>query len=339
MRHALVALALTIAVLPSAAAYHLSVGSQDAVGVSPDETPSNPDVGDDLYQRGVETECPSDLDPDASSPGDLGDGFCGRLVYHAGTDLEQVSPTDQDLHSPIGTFDVVLTQYVGTYGLDTCYPWCAPAGTTVYGLASQTLTETFPELFPAGAGDEDDEGHQSYAVDLRTPHPTLTAPTGAQGSGWMLPTTDPTFVGFLQDGNGDPIDDQALGDIVTASKGSDGGLPQGALPTVCGFSPEFGSPGPTREAPLTATPTSVCDVGFTWRSEGTDTDFGPSGNDRCASATYVCGANQPAWYGQLTCKGWTGCQAPHEAGDPWHSTGDYDVWHFVAAPVPSLCGT
>lgn len=322
-----------LSTVPSIQGFHLSAGSQDAVLLQPREAPGDPDTEASLYERGIQTDCP---DPDDLT----GDPFCGKLIYHAGTELAQASPPDQHVPMTGWTFDVVASQYVGTYGLGTCYPWCAPGGVIAYETVDGTLHETFPGIFTASHEDESNPNHQSYAVDLRMPNAIQVAQTAAgsgSGSGWLLPTTDPTFVGFLYDEAGTRVDQATLSgtieDLIQAEQ-----LPESAQATVCGFSASLDEAGPTREAPLTDTVTTACDVLFTWRSEGTDSDFGPSGDERCDSAAYVCGTMTPAWYGQLACKGWAGCQAAHETGDAWHSTPDHDVWHHVVAPTLSDCG-
>jgi hypothetical protein len=89
-RHRLVALALVLAGVPAGQAYHYSVGSQDAVGVGPEETSTNPATSSALYEGGTSTDCttrPDDPDQAAEAareaPGH--DPFCGRLVYPEGS--------------------------------------------------------------------------------------------------------------------------------------------------------------------------------------------------------------------------------------------------------------
>jgi hypothetical protein len=128
---------------PLTGAYHYSAGARDAVGVEPAET-DGADTPPALFERGLALHCedrPEDLEsaPRAVRQTPDHDPFCGRLVYHGGTSFTQQSPPDQTLLRPSWVFDVVATQYVGTFGLDTCYLWCAPGGVTALDTAEAAL--------------------------------------------------------------------------------------------------------------------------------------------------------------------------------------------------------
>ncbi len=366
----LVLVALSL-VLPLGGGYHLSVGADDGVGIQPTEGPSEPSVDQATWRTGTDHDCrqrPNDLASASQDPGDLvnADPFCGRLVYNREVpDFAVQSPRDQDYHTwalpgPASqlSFDVVMTSYVGTYGLETCLPWCAdPFG------AGMLLYET-PHMVAAEIDLTDDEevvassdaGWQRFNLGLRLPS-TGGVFQGLAGEhaadGWAVPIHDVTFVAFLQDAVWEPIDDEALVDHVRSMQQS-GHMSWSAIPSVCGYTPD-GDLSARGRASL------GCEVRFEWLQEEGETTGRLDGyGGKCQTPAYVCGMNTPAWYAQLSCQAGTGfCSAPGaHVGDPpgegpvlergtdagglihdrpADSTAGYRVWHFVVAPTPSPC--
>ncbi len=308
------------------------------------------------------------------------DAFCGELVYNTAPgqgDYTQVSPPDQDY--PGGnayelTFDAVWSGYVGNYGLSTCLPVFCP-GITGSQLLWETVHNTGAQ---AGISDnaeeanekEDPDHFQQFAANLQFPQASLVASQASglysDSNGWLAQTGDQSIVAFLQtpredidlDGDGN-VDDDELKALVDGKDldgdGTEDGLDlksQGVISAsanslVCAFTPEA-------DVAITATQGNFCEVIFNWFEEekNPDTDF-DGYKDPCGSATYVCGANQPAWYAQLVCKvapvtgsGW-GCAASGGSlgpdstfatrDTPSRSTTDYDIWHFTVAPAPIEC--
>lgn len=352
---------LTMGLVPAASGNHMSVGSQDAVGMSPDETPGDKSVPDDRHAVGTTStdDCFDDdgeaIDPEnAADVADKtveaanNDAFCGRLDYNPDIDqFNAQSPVDQDLRGPIegGTWDVLYASYAGNYGLSTCYPWCLPGGINVYRAAHDAMSEQGLSDNGETAAREDDDGWQEYAMNVLYPNALILAQqeTGTwEMDGWAHTVHDQQFIGFLEDSNGEVIDDGRLSDIVDEEN-----LPNDAIPHVCGFSPDT-------EIVIDAPGASFCEVLFRWAEPSDEgTDYNTDNYDNpCTSPTYVCGAAQPAWYAQLVCKtffslggvnpGSFGCAGGDyvavdgEDGPAW-SDNDYDIWHWVVAPSPSEC--
>ncbi|PSG97646.1 hypothetical protein BRD56_04710 [Thermoplasmatales archaeon SW_10_69_26] len=323
------ALAGTVVLAGAAGAYHLSAGVSDTAATGPEETPTDPSVDRETYERGLARDCYEPAEDGLARAAEA-DGFCGRLVYHPGTVFEQASPPDQDLvTAEIGGFDVVYANYVGTYGVGTCSPWCFPGGESLYRAghdagAQLGLTPTGEEAY------RDDQGWQTYGGDLAHPNAAriAQASTGAwAANGWAQPMPDQSFVGFVEDTEGDPIDEVRLAALASDHES----LPSRAVPAVCGFTPD---------ADLADSgPSQACEVTLHWRGTG-------SQDAACRSPTYTCGALTPAWHGQVACWPVHGCQGtalgePAEPSldlGPSSSAADYDVWHWVLAPAPSACG-
>lgn len=328
---------------------HLSAGASEAVLVGPTETPETPSVEDELYRSGIAEDC-READPRANEELAMREAICGQLRYHAqAPNLTVISPEDQDLRSPgsddrgsrqVGAFDVQVTHYVGSYGLETCHPWCSqPTVRQAYETAHIAtrwagLTEE---------GDERDRGTQAYGANLHLPNALQTsqgALTSTPGDGWIFPATDQGFVAHLFDGDGEAIDPLRLGQWV-ANRTAEGALPEDAVPLVCGFTPEA-ELSPRGSAP-------GCEVRFEWIGKG-----GPHGP--CHAAAYICGEANQVWQAEVACGvGHGRCSLDRpDRGDrvtverdalasrpegtgPGDSTRDPVVWHFVVAPSPSLC--
>lgn len=363
---------------PLASAYHMSVGNYDSVGTSPEETVDaptvepgaattsrdnvQPDPDGNLYERGLVTDC---YEVDGNETGTnaaselpaaaAADPICGRLVYNAGTGFDTRSPLDQDVRLDGWSFDVQHTSYVGAFSLSACDPWCDPGGQALFNNVHMVGNQAGLTDNASHADEHDGEHYQTYSPALLLPQATTTATqeSGAyEGNGWLFPYQDQSMMGFLTDGQGDMVSDEELADRVSSLKESDM-LPESAVPTVCGFTPDDTI---TIDAPQIG----FCEVAFEFNSDGeslTDgEDFRPEEdedyNDPCASPTYVCGANQPAWYAQKVCNnaaseecpttpgvcrrlpGAAPCTEELEKGDGFESTRDYDIWHWVVAPSP-----
>lgn len=355
-------------------AHHLSVGGQDSVGVTWTESPADPSISSADRQRGLRHPCHEPAGRPEDTRDELlaeaaEDPLCGRLLYHPGTDFAQASPPDQSYpytrFEADGTdyhdlrFDVVLTQYVGTFGAWSCLPWCATdPGRATYELAHDSLYE-------AGLTEDDgedawtgDRGSQTYNADLHLPHAIRIA-EDASGAGdldgWRPASGDVSFVGFLEGARTTgwgPIDGEELRAMVLGLQ-SQGTLPEQTRPKVCGFTPEVNLSAPGRWDP-------GCEIEFRW--VGPDDDASGSGRfgSPCSSPAYVCGMNRPAWHAKVVCGMGTGtCRLPSEVHDPRiedrlpvhrrpdledplpprpaDSTTDHRIWHFVVAPTPSSC--
>lgn len=331
---------LLVLVAATASAYHYSAGGSDTLATQPRETPADPSVSDELYERGTREACARD-DPLADpTRRDDPDPMCGQLVYHENTTSKVSSPPDQVLFGDVGTFDARITHYAGLYGLQTCLPWCWNGLTMT---AYEHVDDVAEGLgVPPGAEDRRDRGYQRYSAELRVGHASarLQGETGAwEGDGWLLPLTDQTFVAFLYDDQGEAIGPAELTELV----GEDGNLAPRALPRVCGYAPGTDTQAPDAEP--------GCQIPFRWIG-------GSQADEPCQSPTYVCGTLSSTWQAQFVCGAAHGrCQAPDPAAiepdtplspDPtdrlprWQRPGDSttapSVWHFVVAPLPSACG-
>ena len=118
-------LATLVLLSPASVGYHLSAGMDDAVGVSPRETPNDASVDAQAHAIGTATDCDPvrpRVDAGTIQRAAFGDRFCGELVYHEDSTFETSSTPDQDLRSHVGTFDVVPANRLK--GLEPCLPWC-----------------------------------------------------------------------------------------------------------------------------------------------------------------------------------------------------------------------
>jgi hypothetical protein len=363
---------LTVGFAPMAAGNHLSVGNQDAVGMSPDEEPGDASVSEDRYQTGITDtgEChDSDGDDlsetgpqeaaDSAVEGAESDAFCGRLDYNPGTSKPQKSPRDQTLNGDIGTWDVVYASYVGNYGLSTCSPWCQPGAITAYRTTHDVLADQGLADDGETADNRDDGGWQEYALNTLYPNALIVGQQMTNAwdmNGWAHSVHDQQFIGFLEDTDQQVIDDDRLENEIFPQHEED--LPDGSDAVVCGFTPDY-------EVSISATQAGFCEVLFRW-GEPNDDGPGPASaaenginsddySDPCESPAYVCGASESAWYAQLVCKSapvtgsGTGCAGgwwfggpgsavnPALGEQPAWSDNDYDVWHWVVAPAPSDC--
>lgn len=330
-RFTLLVLVLAVSLVTPAGAYHLSVGGEATVGVSSEESvdaPSvppgegEPDPDGTLYERGLvrdchETNASLEHEPERTDHAARADPFCGRLVYHEDTNHSRESPPDQDVRLEGWSFDVVATTKAEARW-SYCQPWCAPGGEQGYGLVHALgheagLTERGEEAR------EGDRGRQTYGAHVQAPNAVqrVTGDADAwKGNGWLAPTGARSFVGFLVDDDGTPVDDEQLAAVAS----EEGLLPEGATPQVCGFS---------TSVQFVRLPPTLCDIVFTWQDASSSEDSSGADRDPCASPAYVCESRQPAWYGHLTCY----CLP----GGPLDSTTDYEVWHFVVAPAASEC--
>ena len=318
--------------IPAVGAEHLSVGYEDAPGVAPDEAPEDKSVDADAYDRGTKTEC---FASNGSSADEIqesrdADPFCGELRYQDDNELAQESPKDQTfLSDEIGTFDVRATRsYMLAHEarlihqdeqVGACQPFCED------NLAGQLAWEA---VHTAGseagltdnAGDADDKERedrlQIYGADIHTPTARYALQEAGthEMDGWLIPGTTRSFVAFLEDGEGDPIGEDRLSTMV-----GDADLPQGAIPSICGWTPgrDFGGTGDA----------ATCEVEFEFEGNREQrSDFKGGYNDKCASAGYVCGASAGgAWYANFD------LLAPF-------ATTDYVKWHWVVAPTLPECG-
>lgn len=325
---------------PLATAEHMSIGSRDSVGVQATETgfadqtvpddraddgrtdPANCNPG--YNNDGTAVNSQENASEAADKTGDslASDAFCGMMHYNTDTNYTRLGPRDQvDNSDKIDTFDVVRGSYVGGVGL-TLSHWPLPIG----GVINALHDAGSPELFPAN--------HEDGASFEQQFSPNLVYPEAGRllqqtsGGAWEMNGFDSggpqkNFVAFLRGPGGSA---GASGDLINAKDlqsivDGDGGLPNDAKAAICGFSVDQGISSQTPDA---------CQISFTWVSEGEDgaedgRDFKPNQwGEACDSPTYVCGANQPAWYAQLVAVG-------------YESANDYDVHHFVAAPTISDC--
>lgn len=337
-----IALVIVATGLPAVQAKHLSVGWSDSVGMDAEETPEDPSVPEGDYRVGTSRDC---YEPDTKNRSvdeieraRTSDAFCGKLIYHEGTPFENVAPPDQQLNGPIGEFDVIRSAQ--PYGFEICWPWCPsnPVG--------QTAFETFHELgAEMGLTDNSSQaskkdGDHDQAYSLAPSFPTASHLVHRTNDAWRMngwdhpqPYTD-TFVGFLYDDDGDPIDEERLASIVQTheQKFPDGASIENA---ICGFTPyNFESDFGIVSSFYIPNADGWCDLYFEWiEASGGDADFRDGYGDRCESPTYVCGATQSSWKATDTCFGFDGCTGSGTKA----SEVDYSVWHWVVAPVRSAC--
>lgn len=329
----LVVVSLVASGLPAANAMHLSVGSSDAVGVSPEDEPT---VGAEAMQRGLTrpSQCYDEDGEQITDEEDArraveSDAFCGDLVYNPGTSFRRASPPDQDFRAGFdGTWDVVYVGYVGGHGLSTCAPWCMPVGSTVYTELHNTLHGIDPSLADDAATVKEKGGSrfQRYSVSLNFASASSVAQqeTGAWAmNGFIFPQPEGRFLGFLEDDAGEAITPDRLArmheDLVGANL-----LSADTVPTVCGF---------PADTSVGSGPGKICPVTFSWTSEGGDPTNGANlrsqdYSDPCESPAYVCGGLTPAWYANLVCPPGSDCASTLNA---------FHVWHWVLAPAESTC--
>lgn len=330
---------LLVLLAGTASAYHYSVGGSETVATGPQESPEDPSVPAEMYDRATRDRCLGGW-LGAPTHTDRPDPLCGELRYHDGTVWEIASPPDQALFGEVGVFDVRVTHYAGLYGLQTCLPWCWNGLTETVYEHVDSLAEGLG--WPPGAEDRRDRGYQRFSAEVRVGHAgrAVQDNTGVwQADGWLFPLTDQTFVAFLYDDQGRPIDPETLNEMV----GRDEGLAPRALPEVCGYIPGANARPPGSEA--------GCEIPFAWVGED-------ESSEPCQSPTYVCGTLGSAWQAQFVCGAAHGrCQAPDGSGlatdeqlrpDPTHRLPDHQrpgdsttapsIWHFAVAPVPSACG-
>ncbi|PSG97449.1 hypothetical protein BRD56_05170 [Thermoplasmatales archaeon SW_10_69_26] len=310
IRFALLAAIVAALLAPTGVAFHLSAGAEDTAGLSKAEPPA--DTDEELWDRGTDTGC---AEPEGARTL-TADGFCGELVYNQGTEMNTTSPPDQAAGADEAiTVDLQFATYVGLYGTTACEPWCNSPGTydAVHEAgASVGLTPT--------PGEVDDGGTQAYGGNLYAVSPMQAY--DAAGQGWLLPVTDTSFVAFVTNDEGDPVDEDRLSTIVTDEKNG-GGLDPTATAKVCAFTPEahLGTHAPDA---------GRCEVELDWMGTGEDE------NEPCEAETYVCGQAQPAWRGTTMCPMW---HAACYLSDAWNSAHHFAVWHGVVAPSPpDKCG-
>ncbi len=359
------------AVVPAGTAYHLSAGADDSLLVGPGEARGRPSVDDAMWRRGIGVGC-SDRSNDAASTIDGptwlvdGDPWCGRLVYNREVpDFTVHSSPDQSYHTgalpgPARelSFDVVMTSYVGTYGFETCLPWCADGsgrGLEAYKAAHMATAEVdlTDDEERVGAADR---GWQRYNLGLRLPHAGAVA-SGLvgyhSGDGWTAAAMDTSFVGFLQDALGDPVDDRRLEAWVLDLK-EEGILHPDAQARICGYTPGADLHHRDRAS-------RSCEVAFSWVGEDDTVGSLEGYGGPCETPAYLCGVNTPGWYAHLGCQAITGvCTTPGGGRTygapgtvptldrrpvdtslvpdrPTDSTLGYRLWHFVVAPTASAC--
>lgn len=358
-------------VVPAGTAYHLSAGADDSVLVGPGEARGWPSVDPATWRQGIRLGCPDPPSDGVSAAGDPirlvdADPWCGRLVYNREVpDFTVQSPPDQSYHTwalpgPASelSFDVVMTSYVGTYGLETCLPWCADGrglGLEAYKAAHMATAETGftddEELVGAA-----DRGWQRYNLGLRLPQTQAVASGMAgyhSGDGWTASATDTSFVAFLNDALGEPVDETTLEAWVWDLKQEDILHPD-AQPRICGYTPGGDLSHRDRGS-------RSCEVAFSWMGEEDIVGSLDGYGGPCRTPAYLCGANTPAWYAQLGCQAVTGvCTTPGDGRSygtptavptverrpldaslvpdrPTDSTLGYRIWHFVVAPTSSAC--
>lgn len=314
MRHAwLLGLLL---VLPTATAYHLSAGANDAVFLGASEPPAS--VDQDTYQTGTRTDCP-DVDP--SDPNVVfEDALCGQLVYNEEVrDLIRLSPQDQESLYDIKV-DLVASGYLGTYGTTTCEPWCqAPQ-------AYRAVHDAGEEAGLTAGGDQawkGDGGTQLYGGNVY--YPGTSTLYAQAGQSWLLPATDTSFVAFIHDRNNEPVGPERLAELV--AKAQAGGLdgPQldpEAVPQVCLYSPQ------ADVGTHNADSGSFCEIPLTWMGTRDDRE---EFQDPCTSPSYLCGSLTPGWRSPNMCPMW---HAACYFSDAWNSAHHFAVWHAVVAPSP-----
>ncbi len=251
-----IALVLVLAGLaPMAAGFHLSAGANDAVGVTPEESPADPTVPLDRQKVGL--ELPSTcFQADGNVTGSSGsvtaalesDDFCGRLVYNENPDLDFVQPKpgdwqqdtlDQDLRTfsmgdgtqvSITQFDVVQAQEAGAAyysdGFSTCFvPGTGPTYKDAHDQgAALGLTEDGQAVGEKEPSDSQNPCDVYYGAQVSYPNAgqLVQQTTGAMDmNGWMTPGKT-KFIGFLKANIGSQadvvVDDHVLQAIVSGEE-------------------------------------------------------------------------------------------------------------------------
>lgn len=299
---ALLALLLLLSSVPSSSGRHFSLGAEDGIGVEASESPDDPSVPQDAYDRATRTDCFSGgrLTVEQTKNATRADGLCGELVYHQ--DLENLthpSSTDQDLHPRIGTFDVLATHLAGSYPSPTCWPFCSgPVGDPLWTLTHDVGGDLGLTDEPDQANRKENDGRlQEVTVNLYYPSASrmIQQEAGAwEMNGWLMPSAMRSYVGFLEDADGDPISKTELETMVSELVDS-GDLHPETVPTICGFIPDL-------EFSL-ALATGYCEFPMHYQDPGSGSaDFKDGYQDECESPTYACGfVNGPAWYATVPC--------------------------------------
>ncbi len=376
--------------VPLASGFHLSAGANDAVGVTPEESPDDPTVPLDRQNVGITD--PDDCFEASGSADDIAasvdtDEFCGELVYN---DLEGTEPLIQpaldtgfalDQHMPafsmgdgttvqVTQFDVVQVSEAGfgyfSDGFSTCY---VPGSLSYYEAAHDAgnqvgLTPSSEDVHEQEPSDQPCDIYVGAQVAYPNAVNVAQQTTGTMDmNGWMMPNGKTKWIGFLEaDIGADPacqgvtVDDDTLVGIVKGeavagvdvncdgefdapgAAGATGGLPNSAIPNVCGFFPAEGNKG---------TLEGTCDIQFFWigPEEKSDPSASPEDpffdsedySDWCASRAYMCGTNQPGWYAEFLSDA-LGGHPLNQLLVQEHSTTAYDIFHWVAAPTQSSCG-
>jgi len=299
----LLALAMTV---PAASAFHLSAGAEDVVGLEKSEDPDDPNTPESVYDRGTRTDC-EDGDPDdPSTPRQ--DAMCGLLVYNDEfPGLRDVSPQDQVSRANV-EIDLQMATYVGAYDSTVCVIYCQDEDTYdgIHDVGSEFgLTPESDKV--------DDEGEQRVGGNVYAVSPMQAY--AATGHRWLMPVTDTSFVAFVTDEDGDPIDDGQLQGIVEAAK-DDRKLTDEARTAVCAFSPQAHLGTHAKSA-------GRCEIQLKW--------IGSSDDPACESPAYLCGNVQQAWRGTTVCPMW---HAACYLSDTWNSAHHFATWHGVVAPSP-----
>lgn len=323
---------------PASMARHFSVGVEDGVGLSPEESTSDPSVPHSAYERGTRLDCfdAQNLTAENVRAAARADGFCGDLVYHENRSLRHISSEDQDLNRPVGTFDVVTTHVVGVYGVVTCWPFCqGPIGDPVWQVSHEAGNELGLSDTPEEASrQENGDRLQKVAVNFHYPSASRAAQQSTslwEMNGWLTPTTARSFVGFVLDENGDAISQSQL-DKIVAEQRSEGTLHPDARAQVCGFVPDMSFVFPL--------PTGECDISFNYQAPGDGgANFQNGYRDECDSPSYVCSAvTGPAWYATAACFGTNADRNGRDSTCGGNPHTDYLPFHWFVAPHPSACG-
>jgi hypothetical protein len=341
-------LAVTIAIvtvlggIPAVSAEHLSAGYEDAVGVEAQER-AGASVSDEEHQRGIDTDCFEANGTQASQEkfqnASEADPFCGELVYHEDTNITQEAPEDQDhratsesaLNRSVDVFDTQTTRsYMLAHearlirsDVSPCTPFCSdtPTGQLAWEAVHKAGSEAQLTESPKDANSsERDDRFQLYGADVHTTTSGVllqqTADTHEM-NGWYVPGPTRSFVAFLEDNQDNPISDDRLETMVTELQ-KQGDLPQGAIPAVCGWTPDgdFSSTGGAYP----------CEIPFEYERQSStgdgDADFKDGYNDKCKSPTYVCSQQSGgAWYANFDCL----CST--------FAATDYITFHWVVAPT------
>jgi len=344
----LVAVAMVTVFVPVSAATHFSTGYEDTVATGAVETPNSPSVagdetGTDDTPYGVGTKESGCYDADATVSADEAtdaattDGFCGELVYQEDTNYKLVSPPDQEIVDDgfIGDFDVQRTYFVG-FGIGLCEPMCDDGDDAV---SAQNLTwnavhtagsEAGVTDGPGDAHGEEDGRFNSYVVAAQTAHAPGVVQRNTnlwEMNGWVIPSLGygGSFVGFLEDNEGNVIDDDRLQREIQ-KRVDDGRLSPETEASICGYTPDrqFQSTGEQGfcESPLLYVPP---DEGPDPSDPGFD-DY----DDSCESPTYVCGESTEGGYWESEAVGLAGAYGGRYQGEHMR-------WHWVIAPNQPDC--